>query len=57
MEKALLCLIKRLYSARAWALSLSKMHRGQGVVVYKSQPAPPPPLLPHRIKPVISKYF
>ena len=43
MEKALLCLIKRLYSTRAWALSLSKMHRGQGVVVYKSYPAPPPP--------------
>ena len=46
MGKALLCLIKRLYSTRAGPLSLSKMHRGQGVVVYKSSQSPPIALSP-----------
>ena len=42
------------HSARAWALSLSKMHRGQGVVVYKS---PPPIALSPLFLSIFSLFF
>ena len=51
-------IIKRLYSTRAWGHTFFEQNaqRCRVLVVYKSYRCPPP-LLPHRIKPVISIVF